>query len=137
MDTAELARGNDIRKAAAAFFARKLDRLQRQWPAPSTTTASLSAPPRSVTCSSGTSRPTNPQASSTLLMNQMGMAGIVRGHKRPETTTPGDAVARPPDLLDHDFTKLPSPHPGPAGTRTTDGALYRTHLGSLTIATAS
>lgn len=43
------------------------------------------------------------------LMNQMDIAGVVRGHKRPKTTTPGDAVARPPDLLDRDFT-APAPN---------------------------
>jgi putative transposase len=42
------------------------------------------------------------------LMRQMGIAGVVRGFKKPKTTRTDQAAARPPDLLDRDFTA-----PGP------------------------
>lgn len=38
------------------------------------------------------------------LMRQMDIQGIVRGHKKPKTTTADGTGARPADLLDRDFT---------------------------------
>ena len=43
------------------------------------------------------------------LMRQMGICGVVRGHKRPKTTLADEAAVRPPDLLDRDFT-APAPN---------------------------
>ena len=42
------------------------------------------------------------------LMHQMGIEGVVRGHRKPRTTVANQAALRPPDLLDRDFTA-----PGP------------------------
>ena len=38
------------------------------------------------------------------LMRREGLAGAVRGWKKPRTTTPDTTLVRPPDLLDRDFT---------------------------------
>jgi putative transposase len=38
------------------------------------------------------------------LMRREGLAGAVRGWKKPRTTIADAAVVRPPDLLDRDFT---------------------------------
>jgi putative transposase len=43
------------------------------------------------------------------LMRQEGIAGVVRGHKKPKTTIRDDHAVRPPDLLDRDFT-APAPN---------------------------
>ena len=43
------------------------------------------------------------------LMRQRGIAGVVRGHKKPRTTVSDHAWVRPPDLLDRDFT-APAPN---------------------------
>ncbi len=43
------------------------------------------------------------------LMHQMGIEGVVRGHRKPRTTVADQAALRPPDLLDRDFT-APEPN---------------------------
>jgi putative transposase len=43
------------------------------------------------------------------LMNEMGIHGVVRGHKKPKTTVSDGTAVRPPDRLDRDF--LPRTRP--------------------------